>query len=117
VRAHGESQIRGIDPHERLAALDGLPGIDQTLQDLSGHAEAEVALHPRRDDSRERTVRLDCGLDRRDPHEGTLRPGIVRRSWVRACCQGEGQQTDDGEERGIMALKHGDLRAPLKAVT
>jgi hypothetical protein len=31
---------------------------------------------------------------------------------VRACCQGEGQQTDDGEERDMRALKHRDLRAP-----
>jgi hypothetical protein len=34
VRARGEPQVRGIDAEERLAAFDGLPGIDQTFEDL-----------------------------------------------------------------------------------
>jgi hypothetical protein len=53
MRAHGEAQVRGIDAHERLAALDGLPGINQAFQDLSGDSEAEVALHAGRNDSGE----------------------------------------------------------------
>ena len=110
VRARGEPQVRGIDAHERLAALDRLPGIDQALQNLPGHAEPQVALHPGRDDSGERTLRLDGGLDGPDSHERGLRPRIVRRSCVVACCQDEGQQTEDGNERDITALKHGDLR-------
>ena len=56
VRAHGEPQVRGIDTHERLAALDGLPGIYQALQDLPGDSESQVALHAGRDDSGERTL-------------------------------------------------------------
>ena len=56
VRAHGEPQVRRIDTHERLAALDGLPGIDQAFQDLPGDSEPQVALHAGRDDSGERTL-------------------------------------------------------------
>jgi hypothetical protein len=56
VRAHGEPQIRGIDTDERLAALDGLPGIHQPSQDLPGDPESQVALHAGRDDSGERTL-------------------------------------------------------------
>ena len=56
VRAHGEPQVRGIDTHERLAALDGLPGINQAFQDLPGDSEPQVALHAGRDDSGERTL-------------------------------------------------------------
>src|SRR5205085_4330910 len=44
VRAHGEPQVRRIDTHERLAAPDGLPGINQALQDLPGDSEPQVAL-------------------------------------------------------------------------
>ena len=40
LRTRGNFQVRGIDAHERLAPLDGLPGIDEALQDLPGHAEA-----------------------------------------------------------------------------
>lgn len=39
VRAHGQPQVRGIDTHQRLAALDGLPGINQAFQDLAGDSE------------------------------------------------------------------------------
>src|SRR6266545_3717371 len=39
VRAHGERQVRGIDAHERLAALDGLPCINQAFQDFPGDSE------------------------------------------------------------------------------
>jgi hypothetical protein len=53
VRAPGEPQVRRIDTHERLAAPDGLPGIDQTSQNLPRDAESEVALHVGRDDSGE----------------------------------------------------------------
>jgi len=49
--AHGEPQIGGIDAHQRLAALDSLPGIDQARQDLAWNAETEIALHPCRDDA------------------------------------------------------------------
>jgi hypothetical protein len=42
----GQLQIGGIDAHQRLAALDGLAGIDQPLQYLAGDAETEVALDP-----------------------------------------------------------------------
>ena len=56
VRAHGEPQVRGIDAHERLAALDRLPGIDQAFQDLPGNSEPQVALHAGRDDAGERTL-------------------------------------------------------------
>src|SRR4029079_10214318 len=53
LRSRGEPEVRGIDTHERLAALDGLTGIDQTSQDLPGTSEAEVALHLGRDDAAE----------------------------------------------------------------
>jgi hypothetical protein len=56
VRPHGEPQVRGIDTHERLAALDGLPGVNQAFQDLPGDSESQVALHAGRDDSGERTL-------------------------------------------------------------
>jgi hypothetical protein len=56
VRAHGEPQVRGIDTHERLAALDGLPGINQAFQDLPRNSEPQVALHASRDDAGEGTL-------------------------------------------------------------
>ena len=76
VGARGEPQVGGVDAHERLAALDGLPGIDQALQDLAGNAETQVALHPRRNDAGERTLGLDGGLHRPHPHQGNLGPRI-----------------------------------------
>jgi hypothetical protein len=95
VRTRGELQVGGIDPHERLAAGDGLPRVDQALQNLPGHAEPQVTLHPRRDDAGERTLRLAGGLNRRQAHEGGLRPRITGRRGVVAGCHDQGQQTDD----------------------
>ena len=76
VRTRGELQVRGIDAHERLAALDRLPGIDQAFQDLPGNAEPQVALHPRRNDAGERTLGLDGRLDRSYSHQGNFGPRI-----------------------------------------
>jgi len=56
VRAHGQPQVRGINAHERLAASDGLPRINQAFQDLPGDSEPQVALHAGRDDAGERTL-------------------------------------------------------------
>jgi hypothetical protein len=68
ARAHGEAQVPAIDAHERLAALHGLPGIDQPFEHLAGDAESEVALHASRDDSAERTLYLRGDLDRFCPY-------------------------------------------------
>jgi hypothetical protein len=56
VCAHGEREVRGIDTHERLSALDGLSRIDQAFQDFPGNPEPQVALHAGRDDAGERTL-------------------------------------------------------------
>ena len=56
VRAHGQPQVGGIDTHEQLAALDGLPGINQAFQDLPGDSKPQVALHAGRDDAGEGTL-------------------------------------------------------------
>lgn len=72
VGARGEPQVRGIDAHERLAALDGLPGIDQALQDLAGNAKSQVALHPRGNNAGERTLGLDGDFHRSHPHQRNL---------------------------------------------
>jgi hypothetical protein len=97
MRARSEPQVRGIDAHERLAALDGLPGIDQAFQDLAGNAEPQVALHPRCDDAGERTLRVDGRLHRGDPHEGSLCSRVNGSGCVVACHHCEGQQTDDDQ--------------------
>src|SRR5437867_2876080 len=76
VRAHGESQVRGIDTHERLAASDGLPRINQAFQDLPGDSEPQVALHAGRDDAGKRTLRLDGDLDSLDPYQRRLGPWV-----------------------------------------
>ena len=76
MRARGEPQVRGIDAHERLAALDRLPGINQALQNLPGDAEPQVALHAGRDDAGEGTLRLGGDLDGPYPHQRGLRPRI-----------------------------------------
>ena len=110
MRARGEPQVRGIDAHERLAALDRLPGIDQAFQNLPGHPKSQVALHTRRDDTGERTFRAGGGVDGRYAHQRVLGPRISRRSCVAAGCQDKGQQTEDGNERDTTTLKHGNLR-------
>ncbi len=74
--AGGEPQVGGVDAHQRLAALDGLPGIDLALQDLAGNTKTQVALHPRRDDAGEGTLGLPGGLHGPHPHEGKLGPRI-----------------------------------------
>jgi len=56
LSAQGEPQVFGIDTHERLAALDGLPGINQAFQHLPGDSESEVALHAGCDDPSERAL-------------------------------------------------------------
>ena len=110
VRARGEPEVRRIDAYERLASRDGLPGIDQTLENLPWNAEPQVALHSRRDDAGERTVPLRGGLHRGDPHEGVLCSRVNGGSGVVACRHRKGDQTDEDEEWGRTALKHGDLR-------
>jgi hypothetical protein len=42
-----------IEPHQRIAGADGLTDIDKALDHFAGNAEAEVALHPRRNDAGE----------------------------------------------------------------
>jgi hypothetical protein len=37
-------QVNGIQTHQRLTALDGLAGIDQTFKDFTLHSETEIAL-------------------------------------------------------------------------
>ena len=110
VRARGEPEVRRIDAYERLASRDGLPGIDQTLENLPWNAEPQVALHSRRDDAGERTVPLRGGLHRGNPHEGVLCSRVNGGSGVVACRHRKGDQTDEDEEWGRTALKHGDLR-------
>lgn len=73
----GELQISGVDTHQRLAALDGLPGIDHALKNLAGNAESQVALHPCRDDAAERRLSLGAAGYRRDPDEWRLGSRIV----------------------------------------
>ncbi|MCY1329328.1 hypothetical protein D9M69_149220 [compost metagenome] len=46
-------QVVRVDAHERLAALDGLAGIDQTLQHFARDTKAQVALDPGGNGSRE----------------------------------------------------------------
>ncbi|MNN74362.1 hypothetical protein D3C81_1905530 [compost metagenome] len=49
LRMGGELQVDGIEAQQYLAAPDRLPGIHQPLQNLAGHAKAQVALDPGRD--------------------------------------------------------------------
>ena len=117
LRARGEPQVRGIDAHERLAALDRLPGVDQAFQNLPGHTKPQVALHTGRDDTGERTLRQGGGVDGRYAHQRGLGPRIGRRSCVAAGCQDKGQQTEDGNESDTTTLKHGNLRECVKVPT
>jgi hypothetical protein len=76
LRARGKPQVRGIDAHERLAALDRLPGINQAFQNLPGHAETQVTLHTGRDDTGEGTLRPGGDLDGPYLHQRGLRSRI-----------------------------------------
>src|SRR5204863_7058960 len=117
LRARGEPQVRGIDAHERLAALDRLPGIDEAFQNLPGHTKPQVALYTGRDDTGERTLRPGGGVDGRYSHQRVLGPRIGRRSCVAAGCQDNGQQTEDGNECDTTTGKHGNLLRVREAST
>ena len=85
-----------VDPHERLAGLDGLAGIDQPLGDFARYPKTQIALDAGRNDTRESARRGLGGLDRGDPDQlgsGSRIAGWAGRGFGR-CAGGE---ADRGE--------------------
>ena len=72
----GELQIGGVDAQQRLTTLDGLPAIDQALENFSGNPETQIALHPRCNDAAERRLGLAAAGYRCDPDEWRLGPWV-----------------------------------------
>ncbi|GLH21296.1 hypothetical protein BR1R3_40380 [Pseudomonas atacamensis] len=48
-----QAEVDRVEAHQRLAALDRLPGINQTLEYLARNAKAQIALGARSDDAGE----------------------------------------------------------------
>jgi hypothetical protein len=53
---HNKAQIALVDLHRGLSGLDLLTHVDETLHDFSGHAKAQIALHPGGDAAGEAAV-------------------------------------------------------------
>ena len=57
LRGNGMCEIGPVQPHEGLSSPDRLADVDHALDDLTGHAKAEIALHACSDDAGENPLR------------------------------------------------------------
>jgi hypothetical protein len=94
--AGGKFQVNRVDAQQHLAALDGLPRLDQPFQHLAGNPETQIALHPGGDNAGERS-RSGCGL-----LNGDSAHQQGRGAWVgwRFFTAGDQRQRQCGNERG-----------------
>jgi hypothetical protein len=93
-----ETEVDVVESHERLPSTDLLPGADESLEDLAGDAEAQIALYARRNRPRERArERGRVALNDGRSHERWIEAGIAPR-WMAASRKSDGQAERD--ERG-----------------
>ena len=74
---HNEAQIALVDLHQGLSGLDLLTHVDETLHDFSGHAKAQIALHPGGDGAGEAAVGFGGRCGHGQPDERSVLPRIA----------------------------------------
>ena len=74
---HNEAQIALVDLHQGLSGLDLLTHVDETLHDFSGHAKAEIALHPGGDGAGEAAVGFGGRCGHGQPDERSVLPRVA----------------------------------------